>query len=131
MSKESLGSFKNRFSFNISVANLVKNLVDVGKSVKVGARVATTAAGEGVEATLRSVGIAANAARIGIFAVSVALLPFDIYTMVNSSMALDSARRGNRGTEPEAVKKLRHLANCLELEMNEMLQAVDEFQRTY
>ena len=44
--------------------------MDVGKCAKAGGRVATTAAGEGVEAVLRSTGIAGNAARIGGFAIS-------------------------------------------------------------
>ena len=129
VSKESLGGLKNRLSYNINVALLVKNLVDVGKSVKAGARVATTAAGEGAETELRSIGIAGNAVRTGLFAVSVALLPLDIYTLVKSSMAIDSARKGRRDREREAVKQLRDLADSLEKEMDEMLRIVDEFQQ--
>ncbi|XP_078347065.1 uncharacterized protein LOC144632318 [Oculina patagonica] len=128
VSKESFASLKNRFSYNASVGLLVKSLVDVARSAKASARAATTAASEGAEATLRSIGIAANAVRIGLFAVSVVLLPLDIYTMVKSSMAIDSARKGKRDQEPEAVKKLRELASTLEMEMNPILRAVDEFQ---
>ena len=48
----------------------------MGKVAKSSARVATTAASEGAEAVVRSVGAARNVARIGLFAVSAALLPF-------------------------------------------------------
>ena len=44
--------------------------MDVGKCAKAGGSAATTAAGEGVEEVLRSIGIAGNAARIGGFAIS-------------------------------------------------------------
>ena len=45
-------------------------------------RAAATAAGEGAdsEAVLRSIGIAGNVARIGVFAISAVVLPVDIYT---------------------------------------------------
>lgn len=129
VSRLSLSGMKDALSYNASVISLVKNLVDVGKSVKAGARMASTAAGEGAEAVLRSIGIAGNVARIGIFAVSVAFLPVDIWTLVNSSMAIDSARKGKRDKEPETVKKLRDLADTLEKEMHEILQVVDDFRQ--
>lgn len=127
--RQVLSSMKDALSYNTNVISLVKNLVDVGKSFKAGARMASTAAGEGAEAVLRSIGIAGNVARIGIFAVSVAFLPVDIWTLVNSSMAIDSARKGKRDKEPETVKKLRDLADTLEKEMHEMLQVVDDFRQ--
>ena len=129
MSKLSWGCVKEYVVFGQRVASMVKNLVDVGKGVKAGARVATTAASEGAEAVVRSVGIGFNAVRIGMFAVSAVLLPLDIYTLVQSSRAIDSARKGEKDKEPEAVKKLREVANGLETEMNKMLQNVDEFQK--
>lgn len=130
VSKESFGSVKNRLACNVSVALLVKNLVDVGNGVNMtGVSVATTMASEGMDGILRSIGIAGNTARIGIFAVSIALLPLDIYTMVTSFTEIDSVRKGKKEKEPEAVKKLRELADNLEKEMNEILQAVEEFQR--
>ena len=129
VSKESLGSLKNHLACNLSVALLVKNLVDVSNGVNItGVSVATTVASEGAEGLLRTIGIAGNTVRIGIFAVSVALLPLDIYTMVKSLTEIDSVRKGKKDSEPEAVKKLRDLADNLEKEMDEMLHAVDEFQ---
>ena len=124
VSKASFLSLKDHISYNFSVASLVKNLVDVGKCAKAGARAATTAAGEGAEAVLRSIGIAGNVARIGVFAISALLLPVDIYTAVTSAKKISS----HGEEEPEAVKKLRQLANGLEREMNGMLQAVREFE---
>ena len=77
VSKESFGSVKNCLACNVSVALLVKNLVNVSNGVHItGARTS--------EGLLRSIGIAGNTARIGIFAVSIALLPLDIYTVVKS-----------------------------------------------
>ncbi|KAJ7371168.1 hypothetical protein OS493_027857 [Desmophyllum pertusum] len=69
---------------------------ECGQGVKAGARVATTAASEGAEVMARSAGIGFNAARIGMFAVSAVLLPLDIYTLVQSSRAIDSARKGRK-----------------------------------
>ncbi|XP_078345791.1 uncharacterized protein LOC144631273 [Oculina patagonica] len=130
VSKESFGSLKNHLACNLSVALLVKNLVDVSNGVNItGVSVATTIASEGADGLLRTIGIAGNTVRIGIFAVSVALLPLDIYTMVKSLTEIDSVRKGKKDNEPEAVKKLRDLADNLEMEMNEMLHAVDEFQQ--
>ncbi|KAJ7318279.1 hypothetical protein OS493_038014 [Desmophyllum pertusum] len=129
VSKLSCGYMKDHVAYNLSVASLVKNLVDLVRGVKAGARVATTAASEGAEVVVRSIGIGANAVRIGMFAFSAVLLPLDLYTLVKSSMEIDSARKGKKDKEPEAVKKLREVANGLETEMNEMLQAVDEFQQ--
>ena len=120
---------KDHVFFNANVALLVKNLVDVGIGAKAGARVATTAASKGAEAVLRSIGIGANVLRIGMFAVSAALLPVDVYTLVKSSMAIDSARKGKKDKEPEAVKNLRDLATGLKKEMKKMLLAVEKFER--
>ena len=97
VSKVSFDSFKDHISYNANVVLLVKNqknLVDAGKCAKAGARVATIASSEGVEAVLRSIGIAGNVARIGVFAISAAFLPFDIYTMVTSAMEVDCHRKG-------------------------------------
>ena len=131
VSKKSLGSVKNQLACNVSVALLVKNLVDVSNGLHLtGVSVATTVASEGADGLLRTIGIAGNTARIGIFAVSVVLLPLDIYTMVKSLTEIDSVRKGKKECEPEAVKKLRDLADNLEKEMDEILRAVDEFQRS-
>ena len=131
VSKKSLGSVKNQLACNLSVALLVKNLVDVSNGMHLtGVSVASTVASEGADGLLRIIGIAGNTARIGIFAVSVVLLPLDIYTMVKSLTEIDSVRKGKKESEPEAVKKLRDLADNLEKEMDEILRAVDEFQQS-
>lgn len=131
VSKKSLGSVKNQLACNVSVALLVKNLVDVSNGLPLtGVSVASTVVSEGADGLLRSIGIAGNTARIGIFAVSVVLLPLDIYTMVKSLTEIDSVRKGKKESEPEAVKKLRDLADNLENEMDEILRAVDEFQQS-
>ena len=98
--------------------------MDLGKCAKAGGRASTTAAGEGVEAVLRSIGIAGNAARIGGFAISAVFLPVDIYTLVTPAMKLNSHGK----EEPQAVKKLRDLADELEREMIEMLKVVRDFK---
>ena len=91
-----------------------------------GEQLHATAAGEGVEAVLRSIGIAGNAARIGGFAISAVFLPVDIYTLVTSAMKLNSHGK----EEPQAVKKLRDLADELEREMIDMLKTVRDFKGT-
>ena len=117
-------------AFEASLASLIKNLVDLNKCAKAGTRVATTAASEGVEGVLRGIAVASNAVRIGLFAVSVALLPLDIYTLVTSAQEIDSTRKGDKDKVPEAVQKLRALADELQREMEEMLQAVWQFENT-
>lgn len=117
-------------AFDASLASLIKNLVDVSKCAKAGTRAATTAASEGVEGVLRTIGVASNAVRIGLFDVSVALLPLDIYTLVTSAQEIDSTRKGDKDKAPEAVQKLRALADELQREMEEMLQAVWQFENT-
>lgn len=117
-------------AFDASLASLIKNLVDVSKFAKAGTRAATTAASEGVEGVLRTIGVASNAVRIGLFDVSVALLPLDIYTLVTSAQEIDSTRKGDKDKAPEAVQKLRALADELQREMEEMLQAVWQFENT-
>ena len=126
VSELSRGIALDCLSYHKNLAVLIKNLVDVGKCAKAGGRAAATAAGEGVEAVLRSIGIAGNAARIGGFAISAVFLPVDIYTLVTSAMKLNSHGK----EEPQAVKKLRDLADELEREMIEMLKAVRDFKGT-
>ena len=126
----SFGELKDHFAFSGSVVMLIKNLVDLGKSAKAGARVATIAAGEGVEAVFRAIGIGANAARIGLFAVSAIFFPFDIYTLVDSSIQIDNARKEKRESEPEVVKMLKGLAEALEKEMDEILRTVNDFEES-
>lgn len=126
----SFGELKDRLSFSGSVVMLIKNLVDLGKSAKAGARVATIAAGEGIETAFRAIGIGANAARIGLFAVSAIFFPFDIYTLVDSSIQIDNARKEKRESEPEVVKMLKGLAEALEKEMDEFLRTVNDIEES-
>lgn len=124
----SFGELKDHLALCGGVVMLIKNLVDLGKGAKAGARVAAIAAGEGIEAVFRAIGIGANAARIGLFAVSAILVPLDIYTLVDSSIQIDNARREKRESEPEVVKKLKGLAEALEKEMDEFLGTVNDIE---
>ena len=127
----SFGVLKDRLSFSGSVVMLVKkNLVFLGKSAKAGARVATIAAGEGIETAFRAIGIGANAARIGLFAVSAIFFPFDIYTLLDSSIQIDNARKEKRESEPEVVKMLKGLAEALKKEMDEILRTLNDFEES-
>ena len=124
----SFDEVKDYVSFSGNFATLIKNLVDLGKSAKANARAAQIAAGEGIVTVFRAIGIGANAARIGLFAVSAILVPFDIYTLVDSSIQIDNARREKRESEPEVVKKLKGLAEALEKEMDEFLGTVNDIE---
>ena len=120
VSKLSVGDALDGLSYNKNLVFLIKNLMDIGKLAKAGTRAAATAGSEGAEAVLRTIGIAGNAARIGMFTFSAVLLPVDIYTLVTSAMKIKS----HGVDEPEEVKKLKELAAELEREMNEMLEVV-------
>ena len=120
VSKLSVGDALDGLSYNKNLVLLIKNLVDIGKLAKAGTKAAATAGSEGAEAFLRTIGIAGNAARIGMFTFSAVLLPVDIYTLVTSAMKIKS----HGVDEPEEVKKLKELAAELEREMNEMLEVV-------
>ena len=124
----SFDEVKDYVSFSGNFATLIKNLVDLGKSAKANARAAQIAAGEGIVTVFRAIGIGANAARIGLFAVSAILVPLDIYTLVDSSIQIDNARREKRESEPEVVKKLKGLAEALEKEMDEFLGTVNDIE---
>ena len=123
----SVGDALDGLSYNKNLVFLIKNLVDIGKLAKAGTRAAATAGSEGAEAVLRTIGIAGNAARIGMFTFSAVLLPVDIYTLVTSAMKIKS----HGVDEPEEVKKLKELAAELEREMNEMLEVVCELNSVH
>ena len=127
VSKLSPGDVVDGVSYNANLFSLIKNLVDIGKLAKAGTRAAATAGSEGAEAVLRTIGIAGNAARIGMFTFSAVLLPVDIYTLVTSAMKIQS----HGEDEPEAVKKLKELADELEREMNEMIEVVCELNSAH
>ena len=97
---------------------------------KLGARIAGTAASEGGETLFRGLSVFGRVAHIGGFAFSAVLLPVDIYTLVTSSKEIDASRKGKKDQEPEAVKKLRELANELEKNMpneNDLTRELDDF----
>ena len=121
----SFDEVKDYVSFSGNFATLIKNLVDLGKSAKANARAAQIAAGEGIVTVFRAIGIGANAARIGLFAVSAIFFLFDIYTLVDSSVEIDNARKEKRESEPEVVKMLKGLAEALEKEMDEFLRTMN------
>ncbi|XP_078348481.1 uncharacterized protein LOC144633503 [Oculina patagonica] len=107
---------------------IVKNCVESG--LKVGAKIASTAASEGGEALFRGLSVAGRAVHIGGFALSAVLLPFDIYTLVTNSMEIDASRKGEKDKEPKAVKKLRELADELERNMpneNDVIRELNDF----
>ena len=124
--KVSKGLFGKCFKFGSNILLLTQNLGRLGKCAKAGSRAAATAGGEGAEAALRSIGIAGNAARIGMFTFSAVLLPFDIYTLVTSAMKIKS----HGEDEPEEVKRLKDKADELERELNEWLEFVYELNST-
>ena len=99
----------------------------LGKCAKAGSRAAAAAGSDGAEAALRSIGIAGNAARIGMFTFSAVLLPVDIYTLVTSAMKIKS----HGEDEPEEVKRLKDKADELERELNEWLEFVYELNSTH
>lgn len=65
----------------------------------------------------RGLSVAGKVVHIGGFVFSAALLPLDLYTLVTSSIKIDAARKGKKGKEPDAVKKLREMADDLEKNM--------------
>ena len=101
---------------------------------KVGVRATTKAASEGSEALFSSLSKLAKVVHIGGFAISVALLPVDIYSLVTNSRKVHAARKGTRDEEPKKVKKLRELADELEKNMPEgaeLVEELDEFISRY
>ena len=88
------------------------------KSAETGARIAGTAASEGSEALFRGLSVTSRVAHIGGFAFSAILLPFDLHTLITSSIKVDAARKGKKDKEPpNAVKELRKMACDLERNM--------------
>lgn len=114
------------FKAGVTGALVVKNCVETG--LKFGARIVGIAANEGGETFFRGLSVAGRAVHIGGFAFSVIALPFDLYTLVTSSIEIDAARKGDQDNETDAAKTLRKLAD--ELEMNipnkkDLFQEVD------
>ena len=110
----------------VTGALVVKNCVETG--LKFGASIVGIAANEGGETFFRGLSVAGRAVHIGGFAFSVITLPFDLYTLVTSSIKIDAARKGDQGNETDAAKTLRELADELELNMpnkKDFFQEVD------
>ena len=87
------------------------------------------AATEGGEALFGSLDLVDKVAQIGGFAVSAVMLPYHIKSLVTNAMEIDAARKGKNDKEPEAVKKLRQLADQLEKDMHDkkgLFRAVDD-----
>ncbi|XP_078347064.1 uncharacterized protein LOC144632317 [Oculina patagonica] len=121
-------TLSNGVKAGLTSAFIVKNCVETG--LKVGARVASTAASEGGEALFRGLSVAGRVFHIGGFAFSAVLLPVDIYTLVTNSMEIDASRKGKKDKEPKAVKKLKELADELEKNMpneNDFIRELDDF----
>ena len=106
---------ENGIKAGLAGASVVKNCVETG--FKLGVRVASIAANEGGEALFRGLSVAGKVVHIGGFVFSAALLPLDLYTLVTSSIKIDAARKGKKDKEPDAVKKLREMADDLEKNM--------------
>ena len=118
----------NGLKAGLTSAFILKNCAETG--FKLGAGIAGTAASEGGEALFRGLSVAGRVVHIGGFAISAVLLPVDIYTLVTSSMEIDASRKGKKDQEPEAVKKLRELANELEKNIpneNDSTRELDDF----
>ena len=118
----------NGFKAGISTAFIFKNCVEGG--LRFGGRIAVTAANEGGGALFRGLSVAGRIVHIGGFAISAVLLPVDLYTLVTNSIEVNAARKGKKNKEPEAVRKLRELADELERSMpdkNDFARELDAF----
>ena len=116
----------NGLKAGVTGALVVKNCVETG--LKFGARIVGIAANEGGETFFRGLSVAGRAVHVGGFVFSVITLPFDLYTLVTSSIEIDAARKGDQGNETDAGKTLRELADELEMNMpnkKDLFQEVD------
>ena len=118
----------NGVKAGFAAAGILKRFAVAGYQVGVG--VGAKAVSEGGGALFRGLSVAGKAAHIGGFAFSAVLLPLDIYTLVTNSMEIDASRKGKEEKEPEAVKKLRELADELEKDMpdeGDLARKLDDF----
>lgn len=116
----------NGLKAGVTGALVVKNCVETG--LKFGARIVGIAANEGGETFFRGLSVAGRAVHIGGFVFSAIALPFDLYTLVTSSIEIDAARNGDQDNETDAAKTLRKLADELEMNMpnkKELFQELD------
>ncbi|XP_044174116.1 apolipoprotein L domain-containing protein 1-like [Acropora millepora] len=112
----------------LNTGSILTSCASVG--FKVGVRATTKAASEASEALFSSLSKLAKVVHIGGFALSVALLPVDIHSLVTNSRKVHAARRGTRNKEPKKVRELRALADELEKNMpesDELVEGLDEF----
>ena len=96
-------------------ASMLQACVQTG--YKIGVRVGAQAVSEGGEALFRSLKMAGRVIHVGGFVVNAALLPLDVYTLVKNAIAIDAFNKGKNDQEPEVVKKLRKIADELEMEL--------------
>ena len=118
----------NAVKFSVYTGSILTSCASVG--FRVGVRAAAKAASEGSEALFSSLSKLAKVVHIGGFALSVALLPVDIHSLVTNSRKVHAARRGTRDKEPKKVRKLRALADELEKNMpesDELVEGLDKF----
>ena len=112
----------------LNTGSILKSCTEMG--FKLGVKASTKAASEASEALFNSLSKLAKVVHIGGFALSVALLPVDIYSLVTNSRKVHAARRGTRDKEPKKVRELRALADELAENMPEsdkLVEALDEF----
>jgi len=121
----------NGLKAGVTGALVVKNCVKTG--LEFGApRIVGIAANEGGETFFRGLSVAGRAVHIGGFAFSVIALPFNLYTLVTSSIEIDATRKGDQGNETDAAKKLRELADELEMNMpnkKDLFQELDAISK--
>ena len=118
---------KKSIKTGVETAFLLKDCAMAG--FHIGAEVGVEAATEGGEALFGSLDLVDKVAQIGGFAVSAVMLPYHIKSLVTNAMEIDAARKGKNDKEPEAVKKLRQLADQLENDMHDkkgVFRAVDD-----
>ena len=111
----------------VETAFLLKDCAMAG--IHIGAEIGAEAATEGGEVLFRSLDLIDKVVQIGGLAVSAVFLPFQIKSLVTNSKEIDAARKGKNDKEPEAVKKLRQLADQLEKDMhdkNELFREIDD-----
>ena len=117
---------KNGVKAGFQFASMINTCGQTG--YKLGVAVGKTASITGSEAVFRGLSSLGKVVHIGGFAVSAALLPLDIYNLVQNAKKVDASRNGKSDHEPNEVKVLKELADKLaeeipdENEIDEMIE---------
>ena len=117
---------KNGVKAGFQFASMINTCGQTG--YKLGVAVGKTASITGSEAVFRGLSSLGKVVHIGGFAVSAALLPLDIYNLVQNAKKVDASRNGKSDQEPNEVKVLKDLADKLaeeipdENEIEEMIE---------